>query len=131
MAVGSAAGSSSWRSALKKLNASPIITNANGAPATIAACCSVSSPPASSSVIATPPIAVPQNATIARGGSRIPRHVSMPITIDAASAPLTKNTATSTITTTEVMRGERELLEQREQRDLRLGDRVDQVGLRR
>ena len=50
---------------------------------------------------ATPPVATPQKITVLRVGSMVPRSLSVPITIDAASAPDTKKIATSTMTSTE------------------------------
>ena len=59
-----------------------------------------SSPPTSSITAATAPVATPQKMTVLRLGSRVPRSESVPITIEAASAPETKKIATSTMTTT-------------------------------
>src|SRR5919106_3952389 len=110
--VGSAAGTVPGRaaacaliSACSALNsdiANPIITKQNGAAAMIAARWSASSPPVSSSTAATRPVAEPHQIVTARAGSSTPRELSMPITRDAASAPLTKNSATSTITITDI-----------------------------
>ena len=48
----------------------------------------------------TAPVAAPQNTTVLRDGSMVPRSDNDPITIDAASAPETKKMATRTITST-------------------------------
>ena len=95
-------GAASSASALNTDMQSPTITIVNGAAAMIAACWSEPRPPASSRTAAEAPVATPHTMTTGRGGVRLPREDSMPITSDAASAPLTKNSATSTITTNEV-----------------------------
>ena len=56
-------------------------------------------PPTSSITAATPPVATPQKMTLRRPGSSVPRCESVPMTIEAASAPETKKMPTSSITT--------------------------------
>jgi hypothetical protein len=68
----------------------------------IDACWRASSPPASSSTDADAPVRMPQKIVTGRAGLWTPRDDSMPMTSDAASAPLTKKSATSTITTSDV-----------------------------
>ena len=50
--------------------------------------------------IATDPIRTPQNTTTGLDGSRLPRELSEPMTIDAESAPVTKKTAVRTMAST-------------------------------
>ena len=93
----------SWRRSFTSATASPIITSTKGRAATMVMVCkpvSASEPPASNITADTAPVATPQKMTVLRCGSMVPRSDSEPITMDAASAPETKNTATSTITTT-------------------------------
>ena len=61
-----------------------------------------SSPPTSSMMIATAPITEPQKITTHLDGSSVPRCDSVPVTIDAASAPETKKIATRIMTSSPV-----------------------------
>lgn len=56
--------------------------------------CSALSPSASSSTAAAAPVATPQNTTSHRRGCSSPPEESIPITIEAESAPVTKKMAT-------------------------------------
>jgi hypothetical protein len=78
----------------------------NGSPAMMVIACnpfSASSPPATSMIAATAPVATPQKTTTGRRGSIVPFSLRVPITTEAASAPETKKIATSTMTSTEVI----------------------------
>ena len=66
-------------------------------------------------IAATAPIIAPQKTTTPRVGWMVPRCESVPITIDAASAPETKKIATRIITITPSTRAERHGVEQPEQ----------------
>jgi hypothetical protein len=57
--------------------------------------------PTTSMMAAIAPITTPQNTTTQREGSMVPRCESVPMTIDAASAPDTKKIATRSIATIE------------------------------
>ena len=59
-------------------------------------------PPAISMTAATAPVSTPQNTTVRRDGSIVPRSDSVPMTIEAASAPDTKKMPTRTMTRTVV-----------------------------
>ena len=59
-------------------------------------------PPATSITAATAPVSTPQKITVRRDGSIVPRSDSVPMTIEAASAPETKKMPTRTITRTVV-----------------------------
>ena len=81
----------------------PMMMNTNGAAAMIAACCSAVRPPARSRTIAARPVSIPHTTTTPRAGSRFPREDIIPITTDAASAPLMKNSATRKMTSADVI----------------------------
>lgn len=81
----------------------PIITRTKGAAARIVRFCRPvsASPcplPTSSMMAATAPVTTPQNTMTKRPGSSAPFWESVPITIDAASAPETKKMPTRIIT---------------------------------
>ena len=81
------------------------MTITNGRDATIVICCSpvrASSPPITSMIAATAPVSAPQKMTVGLLGSVEPRSLSVPMTIEAASAPETKKMPTSTMTSTVV-----------------------------
>ena len=83
----------------------PIMMSTKGRAAMIVICCrpvSESSPPIVSMIAAAAPVATPQKITVNLLGSRVPRSLSEPMTIEAASAPDTKKIATSTMTRIEV-----------------------------
>jgi hypothetical protein len=61
---------------------------------------SPSPPPTINMMAAIAPITEPQNTTTPRDGWIVPRCESVPMTIDAASAPETKKIATSNIAIT-------------------------------
>ena len=63
-----------------------------------------SPPPTSSMMIAIAPITMPQKITTQRDGWMEPRCESVPMTIDAASAPDTKKIATRTMASTDTAR---------------------------
>ncbi len=82
---------------------SPTMTTMNGSAAMIVRFCSpvrASFWPTTSMTAATAPVSTPQNTTTRLVGSIEPLWESVPMTIEAASAPDTKKMATSTITTT-------------------------------
>ena len=76
------------------------MTIMKGADMTTMACSRAVSPPASSSTAAATAETMPQNAVSSRGGFADPREHRMPITTEAASAPLTNHSTMSTITMT-------------------------------
>ncbi len=69
----------------------PSSTTANGSPVVIAAVCSATSPPATSSAAATQPSMTAQNTRCAFGGSGLPPAVMMSMTSEPESAEVTKN----------------------------------------
>jgi len=98
-----AAGGNSARSSLSKPTQAPSTIRTNGAAAMIAACCKAVSPPATSSTAAARPVRLPQTTTTRRDGSSAPPEDMVPITTEAASAPLTKNRLTRITTRNDVM----------------------------
>ena len=98
-----ACGTRSSRSALTRHQTSPTITNVNGTEASTAPCCSALSPPTSSSAEAIAPIRQPITAVTVLAGWSTPREASIPITIEAASAPLMKKNAIRIIDRTDVI----------------------------
>ena len=69
----------------------------------ITSVCSAPSPPENSSTPATAPWATPQKTTSQRIGSSLPCWLSIPITIEAESAPVMKKIATRKTASTTVM----------------------------
>src|SRR3712207_1280839 len=89
---------------------SPIRTSKNGAAEAIATACKAERAtstepwiaPAKRQIAAAAPVNVPHTTRVHLLGCRLPRLESIPITTEAASAPLTKNRATSMITTRDI-----------------------------
>ena len=79
------------------------MTSMNGPATMITSVCSAPSPPENSSTPATAPWATPQKITSQRIGSSLPCWLSMPMTIEAESAPVMKKIATRNTASTTVM----------------------------
>jgi hypothetical protein len=80
----------------------PIMISANGAPAKMATVCRPLSPPNRRATAAAAPVRTPHMATFHDLGCRVPLEESIPITTEAASAPLIKKMPTSTIAMNDV-----------------------------
>src|SRR3712207_6669384 len=95
----------------------PIMMSANGAPARMATVCRPSRPPNRRATAAAAPVRAPHMATFHALGCRVPLEESMPITIEAASAPLMKKMMpTQQYRYERRHRRQRELLQGRKQR---------------
>src|SRR5829696_5630159 len=104
-ALGSGAMPGSLRSTLRMEKHSPIRTITNGAAEAMATACKAERAtstepwiaPAKRQIAAAAPVKTPHTMMLHLLGCRLPRLESIPITTEAASAPLTKNRATRMI----------------------------------